>query len=288
MFRRPSLRFETAAARLSALSKIARDITERKRAEEALRESEERFQAMANGIPQLAWMAEADGHIFWYNQRWYDYTDTTFEQMEGWGWQSVHDPEVLPMVLERWNGSISKGELFDMELPLRGADGRFRMFLTRVMPLLDLEHHVTRWFGTNTDISEQKESQRQLAEQGQELARQAGELAKSGQALETQTIILQSVLDSMSEGLVAADEQGKFIIWNPAAEKIVGIGAADVAQPGMDRALRHFSARHGHASSRPSKIPWLRAIQGEASTAEMFLRNPEIADGVWIEASAAP
>ena len=109
-------------------------ITERKRAEEALRESEERFRIMANAIPQLAWIAKSDGYIFWYNQRWYDYTGTTPEQMEGWGWQSVHDPKVLPQVLEQWRASIATGLPFDMVFPLRGADGQFRQFLTRVMP----------------------------------------------------------------------------------------------------------------------------------------------------------
>jgi PAS domain S-box-containing protein len=116
---------------------IRADITERKRAGEKLRESEEHFQSMANSIPQLAWMAEADGSIFWYNQRWHEYTGTTLEQMEGWGWQSVHDPEELPKVLERWNQSIATGTPFDMEFPLRGADGLSRMFLTRVMPAKD-------------------------------------------------------------------------------------------------------------------------------------------------------
>jgi len=54
---------------------------------------------LANAIPQLAWIAQPDGYIYWYNERWYAYTGTTPEQMEGWGWQSVHDPEVLPKVL---------------------------------------------------------------------------------------------------------------------------------------------------------------------------------------------
>ncbi len=62
----------------------------------AARQSEEQFRALANAIPQLCWMANADGWIYWYNQRWYDYTGTTPQQMEGWGWQSVHDPKTLP------------------------------------------------------------------------------------------------------------------------------------------------------------------------------------------------
>jgi|GEM_PF-76625 len=143
---------------------IFEDVTERKKIEEELRETEERFRTMANAIPQLAWIAHADGFIYWYNQRWYDYTGTTPDQMEGWGWQRVHDPEVLPNVLEKWTSSINTGETFDMEFPLLGADGIFRTFLTRVMPLKDSEGRVIQWFGTNTDVEEFKRSEQTLRE----------------------------------------------------------------------------------------------------------------------------
>ena len=124
-----------------------------------LQESEARFRMMANAIPQLAWIAHPDGYIYWYNERWYSYTGTTPEQMEGWGWQSVHDPEVLPKVLEQWKVSIATGQMFDMEFPLRGADGIFRSFLTRGFPLKDADGNVIQWFGTNTDITESKQAQ---------------------------------------------------------------------------------------------------------------------------------
>ncbi|MGK2950871.1 MAG: putative bifunctional diguanylate cyclase/phosphodiesterase, partial [Thiobacillus sp.] len=90
------------------------------------------------------------------NQRWHDYTGTTPEQMEGWGWQSVHDPDALPRVMEQWRGAIATGQPVEMEFPLRGADGRFRLFLTRVQPLKDSQGRVVQWFGTNTDVDELK------------------------------------------------------------------------------------------------------------------------------------
>ncbi len=131
---------------------------------ETLRVSEKRFHTMANAMPQLAWIAQPDGYIYWYNERWYEYTGTTPEQMEGWGWQSVHDQEVLPKVLDQWRTSIATGQMFDMEFPLRGADGIFRPFLTRVLPLKDANGNILQWFGTNTDVTDRKQAEEVLLE----------------------------------------------------------------------------------------------------------------------------
>lgn len=135
------------------------DVTSQVKARAATEQSEHQFRMLAESIPQLDWMANPDGYIYWYNQRWYNYTGTTPEQMKGWGWQSVHDPAVLPSVMERWQASIRSGEPFEMVFPLRGADGVFRPFLTRIVPVRDAEGRVVRWFGTNTDITAQQHTE---------------------------------------------------------------------------------------------------------------------------------
>jgi PAS domain S-box-containing protein len=131
-------------------------------AAEELSRREAQFRNLAEALPTLCWMAYGDGHIFWYNSRWYEYTGTTFEQMEGWGWQTVHDPEILPEVMDRWKASIRTGEKFEMVFPLRRADGSFRPFLTRIVPIRDQAGRIVRWFGTNTDITGQKEIEKEL------------------------------------------------------------------------------------------------------------------------------
>lgn len=144
------------------------------------------FRLLAENLPTLCWMANSDGSIFWYNRRWYDYTGTTPQQMEGWGWRSVHHPEELPGVMDRWTASVATGEPFEMTFPLRGADGVYRPFLTRIQPVRDDAGLVMRWFGVNTDVSEQRAAEAALRER-EDLARR--------------------VLDGMAEGFVFLDPE---------------------------------------------------------------------------------
>jgi PAS domain S-box-containing protein len=169
-----------AEGRPEKLLAVSRDVTERKKADEALRRSEEELRALADSMSQLAWMAEPDGNIFWYNRRWYDYTGTTWEAMKVWGWQPLHDPKILPLVVERWRDSLQTGQPFEMEHPLRGANGMFRWFLTRARPLRDVSGKVMRWFGTNTDITEQRETRQklQISLELEKAARAESDLAK--------------------------------------------------------------------------------------------------------------
>jgi PAS domain S-box-containing protein len=144
------------------------DITETKKAEEALQESEERFRTLADNIPNLAFMTNPDGWIFWYNKQWYDYTGTTLEEMQGWGWQKVHHPDYIKAVTEKWSASIKAGRPYEDIFPLRGKDGKYRWFLTRVTPIRDAQGNIQRWFGTNTDITERKQAEEALIESKQQ------------------------------------------------------------------------------------------------------------------------
>jgi PAS domain S-box-containing protein len=137
-------------------------LTEIQKRDATLQEREQQFRTLADSVPQLAWMAEADGHIFWYNRRWYEYTGTNPDEMMGWGWESVHDPKVLPEVMVKWRESIRTGQRFEMVFPLRGADGTYRDFLTLIVPVRDAAGNVARWFGTNTDITEQRRAEETL------------------------------------------------------------------------------------------------------------------------------
>ena len=191
-----------ANGRVVALYGTIQDITERKNAESALLQSEERFRTMANSIPQLAWIARADGHIVWYNRRWYAYTGTTAEQMEGWGWQSVHDPAVLPKVLENWRHAIEVGESFEMEFPLRGADGKLRAFLTRGEPLRDATGKVLQWFGTNTDVTALKQAKDDVRKLN---ARLEERVAERTVQLETANRELEAFSTELSKDLRVAE-----------------------------------------------------------------------------------
>ena len=164
------------------------DIEDAKRAEASLRASEEQFRTMADSLPQLAWMADPQGWIYWYNRRWYEYTGTKLEEMEGWGWRKVHHPDHVARVVERIQQAWTSGEPWEDVFPLRGADGEYRWFLSRAVPIRDADGRIKCWFGTNTDITEQ----RKIEEFQQLLIREISHRVKNSLALVSALLHLQA------------------------------------------------------------------------------------------------
>ena len=164
---------------------VSTEITAQVRARRALEESERQFRTLAESIPQLAWMADETGALTWYNQRWYDYTGTAPEQMQGWGWRAVHHPDTLARVEARYVRAVQAGEPWEDTFPLRGADGTYRRFLSRALPVRDDAGRIVRWFGTNTDVEDTlraQEARTQALAEAQAARAQAEEASRAKSA----------------------------------------------------------------------------------------------------------
>jgi PAS domain S-box-containing protein len=196
---------------------VVGDITNRKRAEEALSRREEEFRSLADAMPQLVWMADPDGYVHWFNQRWYDYTGTTPDQNCGWGWRTVHDPSGVEEVLKKWNVSLKTGEPFEIVSRLKDKKGEYRPFLTRAMPLRDSAGAITRWFGTSTDISVEFEIRREIEDSQ----------ARLQKALDASQR-LAAIVESSDDAIIGKDLNGIVTSWNPCAERMFGYTAEEM------------------------------------------------------------
>jgi PAS domain S-box-containing protein len=143
---------------------FARDISERKATQEALAESEARFRAMANTVPDILFTNTPDGRCDYVNQRFYDYTGLPLGSIGDYGWMQVLHPDDRVRVGRAWDQSVRNGTPFAEELRLRAADGTHRWFMDRSHPIHGPDGSVTRWFGSATDIDQLKRAQEQLSE----------------------------------------------------------------------------------------------------------------------------
>jgi len=246
---------------------------------------ERQFRILANSISQLAWMADSEGYIFWYNDRWYEYTGTTLEEMQGWGWQKVHHPDEVDRVVERIKIAFATGEPWDDTFPLRSKTGEYRWFLSRALPIFDADGKVSRWFGTNTDITEQRELEQALRASRDELERKVtdrtAELSRTNE-------ILSSILSNMGDAVVVADKSGNFLVFNPAAERMFGKGA-------MHTPPAEWSQKYGlylpdKTTPFPhDQLPMIRSIRGEdVDNIEMFVRHEKAPHGLWTRITGRP
>lgn len=133
----------------------ATDIHEQKIAEQKMLESEIQFRTLANSILQLAWIANDDGSVFWYNDRFFEYTGMTMEEIQKGVREKLHHPDHLQHVSSFFETAWKKGEPWELTFPLKGKDEKYRWFLTRAVPIKNANGKVYRWIGTNTDIDEQ-------------------------------------------------------------------------------------------------------------------------------------
>jgi len=146
---------------------LARDITERKQAEEALRESEQRWRTLTEALPQLVWTASADGVCDYFSAQLTQYTGRSESELLPWGWTDVLHPDDRERTRNSWVEAVAKERNHELEHRIRSSKGEYRWFTTRGVPIRDAAGHIVKWFGTCTDITELKRSEQALRESEQ-------------------------------------------------------------------------------------------------------------------------
>lgn len=181
--------FRDGNGRPTQMFGINMDISERKQAETALKESEANFRLLADFMPQMIWWAGADGGVEFFNQRWVDYTGLTLEQSLGIGWIETEHPEDLPKAVAAWNSAVANGCGYEFEHRIRGKDGTYRWHLCRAVPLRDSSGTIMRWIGSSTDTHEKKiwEEELSKAKEKAEAANQAKSMFLANMSHEIRT-----------------------------------------------------------------------------------------------------
>lgn len=263
---------------ITGLRGVAQDITKRKQAELALRESEQKFSTLADFVPQFVWMCTPDGLNFYFNQRWFDYTGLTPEESYGRGWNTPFHPDDKQAAWNAWNQAVATGETYRVESRLRAADGSYRWFLMRGMPQRDDAGKVVRWFGTCTDIQDFKNAEEEIRRLNRELE----------DRVRNRTAELQTIFDTAPIGLaISNDREARHIHGNREIERMLGGspgGELSKAAPDSPP-YRLFSNGQELAAHQ---LPMQRAVGGEPVIGEsMDVLRPD-GTKITILGSAAP
>jgi PAS domain S-box-containing protein len=178
---------------------VARDITDRLRAEEAVRQSEKQLREVIETIPAIAWTNSSDGSIEFVNKRWQEYTGISAEKSVGFGWEVALHPKDVDRYAEKRRASLASGDPFEDEVRIRCAGtGEYRWFLSRAVPLRDERGNIVRWYGTATDIHDRKRTEENLQHENVAL-REEIEQAWMFEEVVGHSPALRSVLSAVSK-----------------------------------------------------------------------------------------
>jgi two-component system sensor histidine kinase/response regulator len=231
---------------LSARS-LNRNETKGLSAGKELRASEERFRQLADAMPQIVWTARPDGWLDYYNQRWFDYTGMTLAQTEGDGWEQVLHPDDLKHCIDTWSESVRTGGPYEIKYRFkRAADGAYRWHLGRASAIRNESGQIEKWFGTGTDIDDQKRAEEALELSHSQLEARVesrtAELERVNLGLQEQiaerqrveavlselSTLMRTILDSANHTIISTDGDGIIRTFNKAAERLLGYSAEEI------------------------------------------------------------
>lgn len=218
------------------------------------------LQILADNFPIPCWIASAKGGIFWFNRRWHEYCGSTPSEMANGGWQSVHHPVALSEILSLWETAFAGKQPFETTMQLKGSDGCYRPFLTKVEPAVDTSGKVVRWIGVHTDISAQWEAEEKLK--------------VIYEAEQQRTVYREAILSQLAEGIILTDAEGRILFVNQAANDLHGVTKLDVAP---DEYAESYSLFTEGGEPHPSMdLPLARAVTREETVigARWRIRRP--------------
>jgi PAS domain S-box-containing protein len=268
---------------------IRADITERKQAEERQEQLAKELAKQKYALDQHAIVAITDvqGTITYVNEKFCLISQYSVDELIGKNHRILKSSRHPREFFQEMYRTIAHGEVWHGEIENRAKDGSYYWVDATIVPFLDDGGKPQQYVAIRTDITERKQAEERQGQLVKELEEIAAALAESRRELQAQERMLQSVLDSMVEGLVATDAQGKFVLWNPSAEKLLGMGMASVAR-------ENVSAHYGIFKPNSTvlvpndQLPLELALRGETTTAEILIRNSIVKDGVWLEVNASP